>query len=59
MFKPLDEEPFAPNNPKGFVGKQLGAPGVSRAVRVGEAAFREVAAFLLDHGRFSRVPRTA
>ena len=59
MFKPLDEEPFAPNNPKGFVGKQLGAPGVSRAVRVGEAAFREVAAFVLDHGRFSRVPRTA
>ena len=59
MFKPLDEEPFAPNNPKGFVGKALGAPGVSRAVRVGEAAFREVAAFLLDHERFSRVPRTA
>lgn len=21
IFKPLDEEPYAPNNPKGYVGK--------------------------------------
>lgn len=30
-----------------------------RAIRVGEAGVREVAAYLLDHGHFSRVPRTA
>ncbi len=22
IFKPLDEEPYAPNNPKGYVGKK-------------------------------------
>ncbi|PPD98117.1 hypothetical protein GOBAR_DD04859 [Gossypium barbadense] len=26
IVKPADEEPFAPNNPKGFVGKALGQP---------------------------------
>lgn len=26
IFKPFDEEPFAPNNPKGYIGK-LGNPG--------------------------------
>lgn len=59
MFKPLDEEPFAPNNPKGYVGRQLGEAGMVRAIRVGEAGLREVAAYLLDHKRFARVPRTA
>ena len=34
------------------------APG-TRSVRVGEACMREVAASLLDHGRWARVPRTA
>ncbi|CAK9186236.1 unnamed protein product [Ilex paraguariensis] len=28
IVKPTDEEPFAPNNPKGFVGKALGQPGL-------------------------------
>ncbi len=31
------------------MGKQLGDPGLKPTVRVGEAAIREVAAFLLDH----------
>lgn len=35
IVKPTDEEPFAPNNPKGFVGKALGQPGLKRSVRVG------------------------
>lgn len=26
VFKPIDEEPFAPNNPKGYKGK-FGTPG--------------------------------
>ncbi|KAI5079040.1 hypothetical protein GOP47_0006711 [Adiantum capillus-veneris] len=58
VVKPTDEEPFAPNNPKGFVGKTLGQPGLKRAVRVGETGVREVAAYLLDHNNFARVPPT-
>ncbi|KAK7841576.1 phosphatidylinositol 4-kinase gamma 7 [Quercus suber] len=59
IVKPTDEEPYAPNNPKGFVGKTLGQPGLKRTVRVGETGFREVAAYLLDHDHFANVPSTA
>ncbi|CAI0390350.1 unnamed protein product [Linum tenue] len=59
IVKPTDEEPFAPNNPKGFVGKALGQPGLKRSVRVGETGIREVAAYLLDHDHFACVPPTA
>ena len=59
VVKPADEEPLAPNNPKGYVGRQLGEPGFKPSVRVGEAGLREVAAFLLDHRGFAGVPRTA
>lgn len=58
IVKPTDEEPFAPNNPKGFVGKVLGQPGLKSSVRVGETGVREVAAYLLDHGNFAKVPPT-
>lgn len=58
IVKPTDEEPFAPNNPKGFVGKALGQSGLKRSVRVGETGFREVAAYLLDHDHFANVPPT-
>ncbi|KAJ4710687.1 Phosphatidylinositol 4-kinase [Melia azedarach] len=59
IVKPTDEEPFAPNNPKGFVGKALGQPGFKRSVRVGETGIREVAAYLLDYDHFANVPPTA
>ncbi|GAB2280153.1 Phosphatidylinositol 4-kinase gamma 7 [Dionaea muscipula] len=59
IVKPTDEEPFAPNNPKGFVGKALGQPGLKRSVRVGETGIREVAAYLLDYEHFANVPATA
>ncbi|CAL0308354.1 unnamed protein product [Lupinus luteus] len=59
IVKPTDEAPYAPNNPKGFVGKALGQPGLKRSVRVGETGFREVAAYLLDHSHFANVPCTA
>nr|GEW34592.1 phosphatidylinositol 4-kinase gamma 7-like [Tanacetum cinerariifolium] len=59
IVKPTDEEPFAPNNPKGFIGKVLGQPGLKHSVRVGETGFREVAAYLLDHDNFARVPLTS
>ncbi|KAK9707114.1 hypothetical protein RND81_07G173400 [Saponaria officinalis] len=59
IVKPTDEEPFAPNNPKGFVGRALGQPGLKSSVRVGETGVREVVAYLLDHEHFARVPATA
>lgn len=43
---------------QGFVGRALGDPGLKPTVRVGEAAMREVAAYLLDHEHFARVPAT-
>ncbi|KAF8010133.1 hypothetical protein BT93_J0939 [Corymbia citriodora subsp. variegata] len=58
IVKPIDEEPYAPNNPKGFVGKALGQPGLKRSVRVGETGFREVAAYLLDRDHSAKVPFT-
>lgn len=58
VFKPADEEPYAENNPRGYI-KQ---PGQNMALREGvvpgEACMREVAAFLLDHGGFAGVPLT-
>ncbi|CAA2959165.1 phosphatidylinositol 4-kinase gamma 7-like isoform X1 [Olea europaea subsp. europaea] len=59
IVKPTDEEPFAPNNPKCFVGKALGQPGLKRTVRVGETGYREVTAYLLDYDHFVNVPSTA
>eukprot|EP00250_Pteridium_aquilinum_P009967 c19060_g1_i1 orf=303-2651(-) len=58
IIKPTDEEPLAPNNPKGFVGRKLGQHGLKKAIRVGETGVREVAAYLLDHENFAKVPPT-
>ena len=43
---------------QGFVGRALGDPGLKPTVRVGEAAIREVAAYLLDYDHFAQVPHT-
>lgn len=59
VAKPVDEEPLAFNNPKGFAGRMLGQPGLKRSVRIGETGVRELAAYLLDHGGFAGVPPTA
>jgi hypothetical protein len=48
VFKPMDEEPMAPNNPRGFSASSHGE-GLRKGSRSGEGALREVAAFLLDH----------
>lgn len=68
VFKPIDEEPMAENNPRGLPLSTDGE-GMKRGTRVGEGAFREVAAYILDHpvvdhesghsGGFSGVPPTA
>jgi hypothetical protein len=60
LFKPFDEEIFAPNNPTG--AERQGALGLRKTrwgIRVGESAHREVAAFLVDQFfGFGIVPRT-
>ncbi len=58
IYKPIDEEPFAPNNPRGYVG-DFGNATCRPGVLSGEATIREVAVFFLDSTGFHRVPHTA
>ncbi|KAL6848764.1 hypothetical protein ACP4OV_021347 [Aristida adscensionis] len=48
VFKPMDEEPMAANNPRGLPVSSSGE-GLKKGTRVGEGAVREVAAYILDH----------
>jgi hypothetical protein len=57
VFKPEDEEAYAPNNPRGLSGR-MGTRGVRSGLLSGEANLREVAAYLLDHEQFANVPAT-
>ncbi|XP_038708116.1 phosphatidylinositol 4-kinase gamma 4-like [Tripterygium wilfordii] len=50
VFKPIDEEPNAMNNPRGLPLSQS-SEGLKKGTRVGEGALREVAAYVLDHPR--------
>lgn len=56
VFKPIDEEPMAVNNPQGLP-VSVDGEGLKKGTRVGEGAFREVAAYILDHPR--KGPRTS
>ena len=58
VFKPIDEEPFAPNNPRGMKGL-FGSDTCRAGVKSGESTLREVAAYLLDYDGFSGVPATS
>lgn len=53
VFKPIDEEPMAVNNPRGLPLSSDGE-GLKKGTRVGEGAFREVAAYILDHPESGR-----
>jgi hypothetical protein len=58
VFKPVDEEAFAPHNPrdmKADFGSNTCRPGV----KSGEMTIREIIAFQLDHDNFSSVPETS
>lgn len=57
LFKPDDEEAYAPNNPFGYVG-ELGKQRMRHGITAGEQSRGEVAAYLIDSQRFSRVPVT-
>lgn len=48
VFKPIDEEPMAENNPQGLPLSPNGE-GLKKGTKVGEGALREVAAYILDH----------
>ena len=58
IFKPIDEEQFAPNNPRDFRGK-FGDATFREGVLSGESTVREIAAYLLDHEGFAGVPQTS
>jgi hypothetical protein len=58
VFKPVDEEQYAPNNPRNFQGA-FGSSTFRAGVLSGEATVREVAAYLLDDKHFSDVPATS
>jgi len=47
VFKPRDEEPLAPNNPKVHTGRG-DSTGLKEGVLVGEAAINEYAAYVVD-----------
>ena len=57
LFKPIDEEAFAPNNQKGYRGK-FGQESFRKGILSGEGSIREVVAFLLDKKNFFKVPET-
>lgn len=58
VFKPIDEEPCAPNNPRGMAA-DFGSETCRPGIKSGESTLREVIAFLLDHDGFAGVPATA
>jgi hypothetical protein len=58
VFKPADEEPYAENNPRGYIPQPGQTMSLRDGVVPGEACIREVAAYLLDHGGVSGVPMT-
>lgn len=59
IFKPTDEEPFTPNNPKKYQG-EFDSESFRKGILSGESAGREVAAYLLDSPEgYHSVPPTA
>ncbi|KAI3787421.1 hypothetical protein L1987_41879 [Smallanthus sonchifolius] len=53
VFKPIDEEPMAVNNPRGLPLSEDGE-GLKKGTTVGGGALREVAAYILDHPKGER-----
>ncbi|XP_028774752.1 phosphatidylinositol 4-kinase gamma 2-like [Neltuma alba] len=53
VFKPIDEEPMAMNNPRDLQ-RSINGEGLKIGTKVGEGAVREVAAYILDHPKGGR-----
>ena len=58
VFKPADEEPYAENNPRGYLPQAGENLSLRDGIAPGEGCIREVAAYLLDRDGFSGVPMT-
>lgn len=57
IFKCIDEEPFAPNNPKGYINS-FGSDSFRPGIKSGEVSLREAAAYYLDEQKIHGVPHT-
>lgn len=57
IFKCIDEEPFAPNNQKGYVNL-FGKTSFRNGIKSGEVCLREIAAYYLDDKKIHCVPTT-
>ena len=57
VFKPIDEEAYAPNNQKGYINK-FGSTTFRTGILSGEGAIREFAAYYLDANNVFDVPPT-
>jgi len=57
LFKPFDEEAYAPNNQKGYVNK-FGSETFRKGILSGEGSIREFAAYALDNKKKFDVPPT-
>lgn len=53
VFKPMDEEPLAVNNPRDLQ-RSINGEGLKIGTKVEEGALREVAAYILDHQKGGR-----
>lgn len=58
VFKPADEEPYAENNPRGYLRQDTDPIALRAGIVPGESCVRELAAYLLDRDGFSGVPMT-
>lgn len=58
VFKPADEEPYAANNPRGYLPQAGESLSLRDGIAPGKGCIREVAAYLLDRDGFSGVPMT-
>lgn len=59
VFKPIDEELSSSENPKSDPTKDDTESRTLTGIQTGEAAYREVAAYLIDDEHFFGVPKTA
>ena len=58
VFKPADEEPYAENNPRGYLRQPDDEMTLRAGIVPGQSCIRELAAYLIDHDGFSGVPMT-
>lgn len=59
VFKPVDEELMSEENPKSDFAAEEERTQYFTGIQTGEAAYREVAAYLIDDEKFFGVPKTA